>query len=356
MILKNLLLHNFRNYEHTDISFHPRINAICGGNGEGKTNLLEAIHLLSTGRSFRTNHLQDLIAKGKNFFYIEATICKDHLDQSLSLYFDGKEKKCSYQKNPSTSFSSLLGLLPSVLHAPDDRDLFSGSPSIRRRFLNLHLAQEDPLYTHHLSRFYQALKQRNFLLKTKHTKTLSAWEEEMAISAFYLMEKRKLLLQELDALLPSFLQKLSHEETVQLRYLPSFSEEHFSLSAYRELLAKNRIKELSFGATLIGPHRDDWMIFFQEKTANAFASEGQKKSFLLSLRLSEWKRLSHKFSEPILVTLDDLAIHLDAQRQSLLRPLLSGLFQVFFTSPSPLFAEEAIQATYVVTKGTIRLL
>ncbi len=354
MILKNLLLHNFRNYEQLSVSFHPRINAFCGGNGQGKTNLLEAIYLLSTGRSFRSSHLQELISKSKNFFYIEAEVHKDGLDQILSLYYDGKEKKICHQKNLCSSFSSLLGLLPSILHAPDDRDLLSGAPSIRRRFLNIHLSQEDPLYTHHLFRFASALKQRNFLLKTKNTKTISPWEEELAISAIYLMEKRSRLLQELDGFLPTYLSLLAQDEEISLRYLPSFSQDPPLFENYLKLLEKNRAKELYFGATLIGPHRDDWMLAFQQKQASTYASEGQKKSFLLALRLSEWKRLSQKLGEPILMNLDDAAIHLDAVRQSLLKPLLSQLAQVFFTSPSPLFEEKDLLQTYFIEKGTIR--
>jgi DNA replication and repair protein RecF len=330
------------------------MNAICGGNGQGKTNLLEAIYLLSTGRSFRSNHLQELISHGKNFFYIEANILKDGIDQTLSFYYDGREKKICHQKNLCNSFSALLGLLPSVLHAPDDRDLLSGAPSIRRRFLNIHLSQEDPLYTHHLSRFFLALKQRNFLLKTKNTKTLPVWEEEMAISAEYLIKKRGELLQELNAILPAYLSELAKEEKISLRYQPSFSKDPPTCANYRELLEKNRAKELYFGATFIGPHRDDWAIYFQEKQASAYASEGQKKSFLLGLRLSEWKRLSKIVGEPILMHLDDVAIHLDPKRQSLLQPLLSELSQVFFTSPTPLFEDNDLLKTYTIENGKIR--
>jgi DNA replication and repair protein RecF len=354
MILKSLLLHNFRNYEHSSVSFHPRINTFCGGNGQGKTNLLEAIYLLSTGRSFRTHHLQELILEGKEFFYIEAQIFKDNIDQTLSFYFNGKEKRIAHQKKNSSCFSSLLGLMPSILHAPHDRDLLSGPPSLRRRFLNLHLVQEDPLYIHHLSRFCHSLKQRNFLLKTKNTKTLSAWDEEMALSALYLTEKRSLLVQELNELLPIYLQKLAPDESVYLLYRPSFSISSPTKEKFQELLEKNRAKELHLGSTLIGPHRDDWSLYFRQKNVLEHASEGQKKSFLLALRLSEWKRLSEKFGEPILMNLDDIAIHLDKQREALLEPLLKELSQVFLTSPAPLFEDKDLANTLLIEKGTIR--
>jgi DNA replication and repair protein RecF len=357
MILKSLLLHNFRSYALEKISFLPRINGFLGANGQGKTNLLEAIYLLSTGRSFRTPHLQELIQEGKKFFFVEAEIQKDGLDQTLSLYFDGKEKRFCHQKCSSSSFSSLLGIMPSIIHAPHDRELISGQPSLRRRFLNLHLSQEDPLYIHHLSRYCQALKQRNFLLKAKNTKTIAPWEEEMALSAVYLTEKRKLLIKELNELLPLFLGELTQNEEIEIRYLPSCSSEPLTPANYQELLEKNRARELHFGATQVGPHRDDWLLFFQKKEASTHASEGQKKSFLLALRLAEWKRLSQKFEEPILMNLDDVAIHLDLQRQSLLKPLLSHLHQVFFTAPSQLLeGEKNLVQNYLVENGSVRAL
>ncbi|MFA5250947.1 MAG: AAA family ATPase, partial [Parachlamydiales bacterium] len=165
MLLLTLRLHNFRNFSEEFVRFHPHFNLICGENAQGKTNLLEAISLISTGRSFRTSRYQDLIRHGEKFFFLEAGIIKDLVSQTIKIYYDGKEKKIHLSGKALPNFTSLLGLMPSTIYSPQDVELISGFPLIRRRFLNLLLAQSDPLYVHHLSRFLAALKERSYLLK-----------------------------------------------------------------------------------------------------------------------------------------------------------------------------------------------
>ena len=152
-MLKTLYLRNFRNYEEATTTFNSRLNFIWGDNAEGKTNLLEAIYLLSTGRSFRTQHLSELIRTGESFFYLEGECIEQGISQTIKLSFDGKNKRLQLNASTHSSFNPLLGTLPLILHAPTDSELIAGSPLYRRRFLNFHLAQSDPLYVHHLSRF-----------------------------------------------------------------------------------------------------------------------------------------------------------------------------------------------------------
>ena len=191
MHITYLKLLNFRNYKQVELSFSPRINVFWGNNGQGKTNLLEAIHMLSTGRSFRTHRLQDMVREGETHFYIEARFSKDEIIQSLKIYYDNVSKKVIYNETTYPQFSSLLGILPSVLLSPDDLSLINGSPAERRRFLDLHIAQIDPLYLFYLGRYYKAMKQRNELLRSQTADTLNIWEQAMAPAAGYLIAKRK---------------------------------------------------------------------------------------------------------------------------------------------------------------------
>jgi len=149
-MLRRLYLHHFRNYTQAEFTFSPGVNWICGKNAQGKTNLLEAIYLLSTGRSFRTHILSQLIQKEAGFFYIEAEIEKEGVSQTLKVSFDGETKKVEINATSYSNFSSLLGLLPHVLYAPEDISVVAGTPSHRRKFIDLHLSQIDPLYLHHL--------------------------------------------------------------------------------------------------------------------------------------------------------------------------------------------------------------
>ena len=137
VFLKSLYLRNFRNYQEAEFHFGDKLNLLHGDNAQGKTNLLEAIYLVATGRSFRTESLFELIRGGESFFFLEADIVREGVNQRVKLSFDGQNRKVQLDANTYTSFHPLLGILPSILYTPYDIELISGSPAERRRFLNL---------------------------------------------------------------------------------------------------------------------------------------------------------------------------------------------------------------------------
>src|SRR5471030_866111 len=191
MFIKRLYLRHFRNYSEAEVLFTPDVNLIRGNNAQGKTNLLEALYLLGTGRSFRTPHLKEMIQNDASFFFVEAEFLKDGIAQHIRLSFDGEVKKLDYNNTSYAHFSNLLGLLPIVLLAPEDVLLITGAPADRSRFLDIHLAQSDPLYVYHLTRYHKAVKHRNFLLRKKTTASIESWESLMVVSASYLRQKRQ---------------------------------------------------------------------------------------------------------------------------------------------------------------------
>lgn len=337
MIIKTLRLLNFRNYSDETFSFGPRLNIIQGGNAQGKTNLLEAIYLLSTGKSFRTAHLNELIMQGKAFFQLEAEIVKDLVGQTISIYFDANQKKALHNTTLLPSFTTLLGIFPSVLHAPSDIELISGLPSIRRRFLNLHLAQPDPVYVHHLSRFFKALKQRNFLLKSQNLNSIEVWEHEMAKSASYLTLKRGKMIAQLNDPTNQITKVLSNaKEEVTLRYTPALfcdPDMKITYEAYAKQLEKCRKKDMALKTTTLGPHRDDFICYIDKKPAKIFASEGQKRGLVSALKLAEYSLLCEKLQSPAIMNIDDIGVHLDGERQERLHSLIKNLNQVFITTP-----------------------
>jgi DNA replication and repair protein RecF len=325
MFLERLYLRNFRNYEEITVSFDPKINLIQGENAQGKTNLLEAIYLLSTGKSFRANRLSELVRHGADFFYLEAQFVRDQLRESLKIHFDGQSRKMHYNNTAYPSFNNLLGLMPSVLFAPEDVSFISGSPMERRRFLNLHIAQIDPLYVHHLIRFSQAMRQRNLLLKQENETAIEVWEAMMTLSAAYLVQKRSEAIQDLQIPLNRQMQLLTKErDTLEIAYQPSLFN------------PKQRKREMAIGATLTGPHRDDLTIQISGKEAKLYSSEGQKRSAIAALRLAEWERLEKLSQVSPILSIDDFGVHLDANRHSLFQQKLATLGQVFLTSPFPL--------------------
>lgn len=329
MKLKSLYLKNFRNYAEALIPFSPKLNFIYGKNAQGKSNLLEAIHLLITGRSFRTHHLTDLIRFGASAFFLEAHFEKNGVEQRLSLSFDGKKKLLIYNATPLPSFSALLGILNGVILAPEDHELIKGGPASRRHFLDLQLACESPLYLHHLSRYNRAMRHRNLLLRRKQFETIGIWEEQLADSADFLTRKRRATTEEL-AKEEAVVEDL---DKMALFYQTTAPLDNDIKAYYLKQYGRHRSREAEQGNTLFGPHRDDLLIKIEGQEARFFASEGQTRSCVTSLRLAQWGRLQRISREMPILCIDDVGISLDSNREKILYQQLTSFGQVFITSP-----------------------
>jgi DNA replication and repair protein RecF len=322
--LNRIRLFQFRNFKELDLEFGVGLNAIIGPNAIGKTTLLEAIHLLSTGRSFRTPKLQEVIKKGEKSFSLQAFFTKDGVEQTLFIFYDGKEKEIKHNQTSYNSFSPLLGLFPTVVYSPFDIEIIHGSPAERRRFINILIAQSNPLYIYYLSRYAKALLQRNALLRRKNSATIEIWEEELIKTSDYLQKIRAEVISQISQKTKEYYQKLSlNKEEVELIYKPS------KISA--PIFEKIREKELILGYTLMGPHRDDLEIDLNGLAAKNYASEGQKRCVIASLKLAEKDYLS-----PSILLIDDFGVHLDDARKSRFEEKIKEDPQLFLTSPSPL--------------------
>jgi len=356
MHIEKLLLWQFRNYANTAVSFSPRVNLIRGENAQGKTNLLEALYFLCTGRSFRTPHLADLIPYQQPFFQLEAQFAKDDVLQTIKASFDGQMRRLAHNETNFSSFAPLLGLLPIVMIAPQDLALVTGAPAERRRFVDLMLAQSDPLYVHHLMRYMKAMKQRNALLRSKKTETIEAWEYAMAQAAHYLLKKREEGIAEIGPLAEVSLSALSlGQDLLTIHYQTTIpKEKSVSVESLVETWANSRRKELLFGTSLIGPHRDELVLTVNGKSARNYCSEGQKRSLVTALRLAEWKRLKELSGYAPLICIDDFGIHLDAKRYNLIQKEMLGHGQVFLTTPLLLESAAHADQTLFIEQGVIK--
>ncbi|MFZ0565421.1 MAG: DNA replication/repair protein RecF [Chlamydiales bacterium] len=339
MILRTLYLKDFRNYKEAVVTFSPGINYIYGQNGEGKTNLLEAIQVLITGRSFRSHHLTDLIRFNRPGFFLEAHFEKHGIEQVLKLSFDGQKRMIIHNASSIASLSLLLGILNGVILSPEDRELIQGGPAARRRFLDLQIVKTHPLYFHHLSRYHRAMKQRNYLIRQKKIRTVEVWEEQMAESAAYLTLQRFEATQQLASHSHPLQRTLSGDvESLKLVYkssaLTSCKDQKSPLKSYfLEQYNKQRPRECEIGTTLTGPHRDDLEILIHDNEARFFASEGQKRCCVTALKLAEWCRLKTLTEEAPIICIDDVELHLDQEREKSLYRELGKLGQIFLTSP-----------------------
>jgi len=344
MSIKWLSIRQFRNYSESRFDFGPAINVIQGPNALGKTSLLEAIHLLSLGRSFRTTRMNDMIHKGTEGFFLEAHFISNEIEQRLAVSMSPRERKVVHNHTLYPSLSSLIGLLPVITMTPDD-GLIKGGPDSRRKYLDLQIAQFDPLYIHYLTRYQRAMRHRNQLLRRKSFDAIGPWEQEMARSATYVVKRRKSLIHSLQTLAQDNHERLSGG----LGELILGYQSHFDgdfLTQYQ----KTRQKEAAVGYTTTGPHRDDLMIKIDDKEARHFASEGQKRTCVTALRLASWHLLKQQTGVDPLMLIDDFGVSLDESRRQQFLECLPEFGQVFITCVDPLPLSGAGVKTFTIKK------
>lgn len=328
--VESLFLHQFRKLSHHTYHFAPGVNALLGANARGKTTILEAIYFLMTGKSFRTHRLSDLFALGTHRFDLACDFIKQGSPSRLTVTVEPEVRQVIYHDTRTHTLSALLGLLLGSVMTPDDVHLVKGAPQSRRDFLDLQISETDPLYSWHLARYYRAMRQRNALLKAHRLTTCESWEHEMAQSAAYLYQSRLKATKMLEGYFQALYERLQDaEERVELSLITS---EEGEAAAFQQGWARTREREIHLGYTLVGPHKDDLEILLHGKPARVFASEGQKQTLLLALKLAEWRRLYDLSIEKPLFLLDDVGLSLDPTRRKRLYKEIASMGQVFLTA------------------------
>lgn len=337
-MIEKLDLYQFRRYKRARFYFKQGINYIYGQNAVGKTSILEAISLLSLGRSFRTKNSQELIEENKEDSLIELDFWKSSLPQQLSMTIQGKKKRFSYNQIPLHSVSELLGIIPTLFLLPEDPQLIKGDPLIRRISVDLVLIQAHPIYLYHLTRFSEALAHRNALLKKQKLANIGIFEEQLAIHGARIIATRAQWAEKLASPLLFIHSDLSqNKEKLEIHYQTQIlydGDLRKTEKFYIEKLAEERAKALHLGYTTVGPHRDDLKIFINEKEAKHFGSEGQIRLSVLSLQLAQWTHLHQESKCSTLLCIDDVGIALDKERRSSLLRYLEekGPEQILLTS------------------------
>ncbi len=344
MILSKLILEYFRNYEKASISFRDGINVLFGKNGQGKTNVLESIYYLALTKSFRSNNDRNLILYRKNYFRIEGEFqtIQGRIWKSSIAYSPQAGKRLVVNGERISKFSEYIGSIPVVLLAPGDLQISQGGPAYRRRFLDILLSQAGKVYLHHLVEYRRALRQRNTILQaeTPDLSLLESWDEALVEHGAGLMEKRISAVAILDELVKRFYQDLSgRDDRVKMVYQPAFkmSDTEHLAEAFREALRQNRERDLTLKMTTVGPHRDDLLFLINGKPLRTTGSQGEHKTFVISLKLAEIQYLRRMHNEPPILLFDDIFGELDAQRIGNIVHSLAEIGQVFMTTTSPDF-------------------
>jgi DNA replication and repair protein RecF len=383
----HLTLHDFRSYADIDVPLGPGVNAFIGRNGQGKTNLVEAIDYLARLSSHRVAGEAPLIRAGADQAVVRAAIVRDGRTAVLEVELNpGRSNRARINRSPLPRARELLGLVRTVIFSPEDLALVKGDPSDRRRFLDDLLVLRAPRLAGVRADYDRILKQRNSLLKTAGAArrgsssqegalaTLSVWDEHLARTGGELLAERLRLVDELRPYVGKAYETVARgasRDDAEMTYKPSFepaglhqegagapAERTTLVEALLEELARRRNDELDRGISLVGPHRDDLVLTLGSATARlpvkGYASHGESWSFALALKLASYDLLRSDGDDPILI-LDDVFAELDTERRAQLADLVAGAEQVLVTAAVAADVPAALAgARYLVADGTVR--
>lgn len=340
MNLKELSLLNFRNYTSSSFSFEPNsIHILCGKNAQGKTNLIEAVYYLSHLRSFRTNQMNSLIQTDKDYFRMEAQIENHGQNQDLAVIVSQQKKHLFLYKNPVNRYSDFVGVLNAVLFCPDDLMLFHQSPKNRRHFIDMELIKLSHTYTKTLSHFQKILRYRNKLLKQEKIDDalLSIYTDQIIKDECIIMKQRSLFISQLMDRASQFYPFFSDKkEVIDARYCTFVSD--FSFDALKQVYDSHLEKDKRYHQTNMGIHKDDVQFLLNGIPIAECASQGQKRSFLLALKLGLVQIIKEKTQQYPILLLDDVFSELDSNRKAQLIQHLPKDMQIFITTTEPVDA------------------
>ena len=334
MKIKRFKAENFRNIEKCDIEFTDGVNLIHGGNALGKTNVIEGIYLFSRGRSFRTAQERDMVRYNEQGFRVALEYDSRDGENTLEYASFGREKRRRKNGYPVKSVREMIEGFKAILFHPDDLSLVKGGPEERRAFLNVAAAQCYPAYISDYSRFQTALDNRNALLKnaSKGLYTdegeLYAWSESMAEYAAYIYKTRTEYLKKLEVYVREIGLKISDgKEEISFEYKSDIEiggDREAVREEYLKALTSSLEKEKIVGTSLYGPQRDDIIIKINGQPTRGFASQGQQRSIVLSMKLAEGEVIRDVFGEYPVFLLDEMLSELDESRRKFVLDSLDG--------------------------------
>lgn len=331
---ESLKLSGFRNFDDESVTFVPKTNVILGQNGHGKSNLLEAIYLICTGRSFRTYHIKELIGFHKEGFYLEAVIVKHQIKHHIKLELYPHKKKLSIDNTSYSNFHPLLGFLPVVIITPEMKKMIDHGPLERRKFLDLLASQISRPYFEAITTYHKAIKQKNAALKLNQD--TEVWDKLIAKQWLFITSQRQNLIAKLETLANEHLKKEPYLEAhLSLSYTSSIKPDQFfqKQTDITTFLRCHKFKEVHAQTSLYGPHREDMAIFLNHKEATSTASEGQKKMIIVALCLASLTIIKEATGCTPLLLIDDYEAYFDKTRKNWVHDSLDLLDQTFLTSP-----------------------
>lgn len=355
MKIQNLNLKNFRNYNKLDISFNDKLNIIIGNNAQGKTNILEAIYYLSITKPISINNDKSIIMRDKEGTSISTVVVDKDSSNKLTVNVTSNGKKLLINSNEIKKHSDFIGKLKVILFTPDSLGIIKEGPGNRRRFLNIEISQLYVRYINILNEFNVILKQRNEYLKiiregNYNKEYMNILNEKFISLSIDIYKYRKKFIDLLNRYIGSIFKDISSYEGLSLRYITNIdlSDMNNIEKALMEKIDAGFNREVVYGSTLIGPHRDDFSFILEDNDLLLYGSQGQLKMAVLALKLAEIEVFKDICGENPVILLDDLFSELDInKRNKVINYLNKDMQTIITTTDLSNVDEEYINNSYI---------
>lgn len=369
MALKNLELTNFRIHKHTILELSANLNFIIGGNGQGKTSIIEAIYYLCTTKNYKSAGDVDVVRFGEDSCDIKATF-HENTENKSRIFFSNKENKRSYFYNNKllSRSADIIGNYPVVLLTPDDHFITQGYPAERRKFIDSIISQAYKIYLETLLDYNRTLKQKSrllFLIREENSKRyldeLNAWNEKLVIAGSKLILYRNNFVEEYREYLFAAYKKILEEKEEPKIYYETFLENDFSNieEKFHDKLKQLKQDEIKRAQNLCGPHKDDFVFFIDDINLKTYGSQGQHKTFQVALKFAQFFFLKEKMNKKPIFLLDDVFGELDTNRSISISKYLKEVGQAVITitdfSNYSFLSKEENDKMFIVNNGEVKL-
>ena len=393
MVIKKLELNSFRNYECLEIEFSQSYNVIYGQNGQGKTNIVEALFFCSAARSHRTNKDVELIKEGMPLAKMQLHMEREGLEKEIQIVLSRNErKKIKINEIPQKKIGNLIGCLNVVLFSPEDLMIIKEGPSLRRKFIDISISQLRPRYFKLLVDYLHVLHQKSALLKEnndpkKTMELLDVWNTSLAAYGAKIMKERETYIQKLSLYAKeNHLELTGGKEQLEVRYISSINkyakstmtksytrttsheednidkhenmneeknmEEHELTEMFYEKLKDNMQSEMRRGACLVGVQRDDYVLCLDGRDSKVYGSQGQQRTAILSAKLAEINVVNEEIGDNPILLLDDVMSELDSDRRSFLLKRLRDIQTVITCTDKQIYEGKLSgDETYIAIRG-----
>lgn len=352
MKLLKIGLKNYRNCTNLDIEFKSRKTLIIGKNAQGKTNILESVYFLSDLKSPRTSTVYDLIQFGKEKFELSALVEKNNTDIELDYSLDVEKKRVIKVNQVRTTPKNFKSVVKTVLFSTKDLLLLRGTPQDRRDWLDRAISQIYPAYDERIAKYEKIRIQKNNLLKSEimDEALLDIFNEQLAVAGANIIFLRKKFLKEISKIAALKHNIISNSENFSLSYTSPFDEINEISEYLKQQLFERRSEEIARKQSCVGPHRDDIEFKINGLDAVKFASQGQQRTLVLSLKLSELEIIKEKMGFSPILLLDDVLAELDETRQNYLLKSIEDDTQTIITSVDTVLFEEEFLKDVIIYK------